>query len=98
VLKSDELQAIESRRRAQSVFNKMVKERDAKSLTESQNKQTAEAAKTVRLRALRLAKKAADKLEAEAKAKAEAKIKAGTPARKRTKKAKADATNEPDLG
>ena len=92
MLKSDEARVIEARRKAQGVFAKVVKQRDAKSLKDSQDLQAAEAAKTLRLRALRLAKEAADKLAAETKA-AEMKAAAATP--KRARKAKTEAASDP---
>jgi hypothetical protein len=63
MLKPGGARAEEARRKAQEQFAK-VKQRDAEALKEREKIQAADAAKTARLRALRLAKEAADEAAA----------------------------------
>lgn len=90
MMKSETRRDEAARSKAQAQFAK-VKQRDAEALHDRERSQAADAAKTARLRALRLAKEAADKLAAEAAA---AEAKPTKTRRKRASVKKAPATGE----
>jgi hypothetical protein len=86
MMKSREIRDEAARRKAQDQFAK-VKQRDAEALKDREKVEAAEAAKTARLRALRLAKEAVDKEVADKEAAEKAAAAAAKPApvrRKRT--------------
>ena len=87
----DGARAAEKRRKSQEQLAK-VKQRDADALREREKAQAADAAKTVRLRTLRLAKEAADKSAAEQAAAEKAAAKAKPQAK--TSKPKAAAKSK----
>jgi hypothetical protein len=90
MMKSREVRDEAARRKAQDQFAK-VKQRDADALKDREKVQAAEAAKTARLRALRLAKEAIDKDTAEKEAAEKAAAAAAKPTAVRRKRASAAA-------
>jgi hypothetical protein len=97
MLKSREVRDEAARRKAQDQFAK-VKQRDAEALKDREKVQAAEAAKTARLRALRLAKEAIDKEAADKEASEKAAAAAAKPParRKRASPAAVKAESEAD--
>lgn len=98
MMKSREVRDEAARRKAQDQFAK-VKQRDAEALKDREKVQAAEAAKTARLRALRLAKEAIDKEAADKEAAEKAATAAAKPVtarRKRTSTVAAKAASEAD--
>jgi hypothetical protein len=98
MLKSREVRDEAARRKAQDQFAK-VKQRDAEALKDREKVHAAEAAKTARLRALRLAKEAIDKEAADKEATEKAAVAAAKPAavrRKRASTAAAKVVSEAD--